>query len=154
MKLLAITSILVITTYFTSLNAADRVNLPVKSHSFVSEGKPQHLLPVFLAKPQNKDGLAVNNILDHSSDEATGVAEVLVGGIILFAGVTALGHGALTSIFRPEDIRYQIIAYSAGTGGTILGIFLISDGFSRLNFQGWAPQTNASPGKPGVYHSK
>ena len=81
MKLLAVTTILVISAYLTSLNATDRIKLPVKSHSFVIEGKPQQLLPVFLTNSQNKDGLAVNNILDHSSDEATGVAEVLVGGI-------------------------------------------------------------------------
>lgn len=153
MRLLAITLTLVISANLTSLNAADRIFLPVKSHSFVIEGKPQQLLPVFLAKPQNIDSIVLNDILDNSSDAATGVAEVLGGGILLFAGVTALGHGALTSIFRPEDIKYQIIAYSAGTGGTLLGIFLISDGFSRLGFKGWAPQTNASPSQPGVYHS-
>ena len=154
MRLLAIITILVISAYLTSLNAADRIKLPVKSHSFVIEGKPQHLLPVFLTNSQDDYGIVPNDILDNSSDAATGVAEVLGGGIVLFAGVTALGHGALTSIFRPEDIRYQIIAYSAGTGGTLLGIFLISDGFSRLGFKGWAPRTNASPSQPGVYHSK
>lgn len=153
MRLLAIITILIISGYLTILNAADRIKLPVKSHSFVIEGKPQHLLPVFSTNSQH-DGVVLNDILDNSSDAATGVAEVLGGGIVLFAGVTALGHGALTSIFRPEDIRYQIIAYSAGTGGTLLGIFLISDGFSRLGFKGWAPRTNASPSQPGVYHSK
>ena len=146
MKLLTTITALLISVYSISLCASTRINLPNKSYSSVFEGDihSQVKFGKCLDSTQNQSNVA--------ADIVWGVVEVIGGCIIVTAGGTALLSGMVIHLFRPEDRRDWLVAYSLGATGTALGIVVFNDGIKRIGFRGlFKPKSSA---QPGIYYSE
>ena len=146
MKLLSTIAALLISVYSISLCASTRINLPIKSYSSVFEGDIHSKVQFgnYLDSTQNQGNVA--------ADIAWGVVEVMGGIVMVGAGGTALGAGMLIHIFRPEDRRDWLVAYSLGATGTALGIVVYNDGIKRIGFRGLFKSKPLA--QPGIYYSE
>lgn len=146
MKLLTTITALLISVYSISLCASERTDLPIKSHSSVFEGDIHSKVKfgIYLDSTQTQGNVA--------ADIVWGVVEVMGGIVIVGAGGTALGAGMLIHIFRPEDRRDWLLAYSLGATGTALGIVVFNDGIKRIRFRGLFKSKPTA--QPGIYYSE
>ena len=142
MKLLTTIAAVLISVYSINLCASERINLPIKSHSFVFEGDVHSKVKFenHLDSTENKGNIRI----------VLGVVETLGGCGILYAGIAGLGAGMVVHLFRPEDRREWIALYSLGTTGTALGLFLIDNGMKRIGFKGLF--TSKPLAQPGIYY--
>ena len=120
--------------YSIGLTASERVELPTKSMSLIlNEDLPNSrrvISMVQLVQPVDStenQGKAVRI--------ATGVVEVIGGCVILYGGCTFMLYGTVIYLFRPEDRRDWLVAYSLGATGTALGLVVIDDGLRRMGFR-------------------
>ena len=150
MKLLTTIAALLISVYSISLCASARINLPIKAYSSVIEADYHSKVKFgnYLDSTQNQGNVA--------ADIVFGVVEVMGGIIMVGAGATALGAGMLIHLFRPEDRRDWLVAYSLGATGTALGLVVFNDGIKRIGFDGMKPIgfKPKSSGQPGIYYSE
>ena len=146
MKLVTTIAVLLISVYSISLSASARINLPFKSYSSVFEGDIHSKVKFgnYLDSIQNQGNVA--------ADIVWGVVEVAGGCIIVTAGGTALLYGMVIHLFRPEDKRDWLIAYSLGVTGTALGLVVLDNGIKRIGFSGLF--TSKQIAQPGIYYSE
>ena len=146
MKLLTTITALLISVYSMSLCASERVNLPIKSYSSVFEGDIHSKVKFgnYLDSTQNQGNVV--------ADIAWGVVEAIGGCIIVTAGGTALLSGMVIHLFRPEDRRDWLVAYSMGATGTALGIVVFNDGIKRIGFRGLFKSKPSA--QPRIYYSE
>lgn len=140
MKYILATIVLVVALSPNSLSAMERINLPVKSNQMRIISEFAH----YSDSTKNNGKMVV--------DVVVGVVEVIGGCVVFTAGGTFLLAGMAIHIFRPEDRREWVTAYSLGAAGTGLGIFLTDNGLKRMGLKGLF--TPKSTMKPGVYFSE
>lgn len=134
MKRHAIILAVFVSLFSMSLTARESVELPTRSISLILEESNLNSRPMIslvqLVQPidsTENQGKAVRIV--------TGVVEVIGGCVILYGGCTAALYGTLVYLFRPEDRREWLYAYSLGIGGTTLGLVVIDDGVRRMGFR-------------------